>query len=115
MIRGDRGIGMNARSGGVLSLFYIHTSNRRISILKGQFIDINFLFLTIVVSDGALIWLWHLSLLDGVHHTDDSFSRFRHEDCEGLAAMDGTNCRFTHDSICNGVYVIWLVFACVHV
>ncbi len=78
--------------GGGFIIFILHTSHRRISILEWQLIDINFLFLTIVVSDGALIWLWHLSLLNGVHHTDYSFSRSRYKDCEGLAAMDGTNC-----------------------
>ena len=101
-----RGRGESYNIGGGHYLFTLHTSNRRISILKGQFIDINFLLLLIVVSNGALIWLGHFTLLDWVHHTDYSFSRPRHKDCEGLAAMDRANCRFAHDSIGNRIDII---------
>ena len=70
---------------------YIHTSNRRIPILKGQFVDIDFLLFAIVISDGALIWLWHLALIDWVHHANYSFFCFSYKDCERLAAMDRSN------------------------
>jgi protein CWC15 len=51
-------------------------------------------------------FLDNFTLLDGVHHTNYSFSCPRHKYRKRLAAMDRTNCRFTHDSVGNRLQVI---------